>query len=273
ALSQASQKLQQAGCDTPGLDANVLLRHAWRNSSADIIIALNEELPADVEQAYAKAIARRAVREPLAYITGEKEFWSLSFLVTPDVLIPRPETEHLIEAVIAYFPDRRMAHHFCDVGTGSACVAVTLAREYPASTVFATDVSAKALSMAQKNAARHGVAERIIFRQGDMFDAMRADNSPFDAIISNPPYVSLGEMDALAPELGHEPRAALTDEADGRRYLQVLVEASAPWLKPQGLLIVETGLTGLPAGNARLKHIQTMPDLAGHQRVGVYRRV
>jgi len=271
ALSRATLALQEAGCDTPRLDADVLLCWTWRKSSAEIIIALDEELPASAAKAYVKAVAKRAARKPLAYITGEKEFWSLCFQVTPDVLIPRPETEHLIETVIEYFPDRLETHRFCDIGTGSGCIAVALATEYPSSRVIATDVSEQALLIAEDNALRHGAANRIMFRRGDMFDALRAGDGPFDAVVSNPPYVSLAEMDALEPELDYEPRAALTDEADGNRYLQHLLDGSTQWLMPGGLLMMETGLVGLPAGNASIKQVQAVSDLAGHQRIGVYR--
>jgi len=188
-------------------------------------------------------------------------------------LIPRPETEHLIEAILKHFSDRDAPYRFCDIGTGSGCIAVTLACEYPQATAVATDISHKALHIAQPNAKQHGITSRIEFRQGDMFAALRKKDDPFDAIISNPPYVGQDEMHALEAELGFEPQYALTDETDGLRYLQTLVDQSPVWLKDDGILVVETGLCGLPSPSPSMRLKNSIHDLAGHVRGGVYMKV
>jgi len=242
-LRSASLALQQAGCGTPRLDAELLLAKVLECDRTWLIAHANDDVPVDARKAYVAWIKRRHQREPLAYITGEKEFWSRPFFVTPDVLIPRPETEHLIEAIMECFPETKKDFCFCDIGTGSGCIAVTLACKYPQATVMATDISHKALHIARKNAERHGIASRIEFRQGDMFAALRKQDAPFDAIISNPPYVGQDEMRALEEELSFEPRHALTDEADGLRHLQTLIDQTPVWLKKDGILIVWSSLT------------------------------
>lgn len=271
ALRKAVDVLERAGCESARLDADILLQNCWGKSASGLMAALDEALPPNVEHCFLRALERRSKREPTAYILGEKEFWSRSFRVTPDVLIPRPETEHVVEAVCANFQDIRAPWSFCDIGTGSGCIAVTLACEYPHARLVATDISPPALAIAHSNALRHSVSARVVFRGGDMFTALQATDGPFDAIVSNPPYVSSDDMNRLAPELSFEPREALTDEADGRRHLERLVAGAADWLKPQGLLIVETGVVGLPRVSSDLMHVRTVRDLAGHERVGVYR--
>jgi len=269
-LAEATSRLKAAGCDTPRLDAEVLLMHAWGCDRARLIMAMDEAPDESIIRMFRSKVRRREQREPLAYITGEKEFWSRAFHVTPDVLIPRPETEHLIEAVLMGFPDRSAPYSFCDVGTGSGCIGVTLACEYPQASVTATDVSGAALAIAEKNAVRHSVDRRLMFRNGDLFAALGRDDGRFDAIVSNPPYVSRDEFRTLAPELRYEPHHALTDEADGMRHLRRLVDDAPNRLKPGGRLIVETGLCGLPEDTNTMRLEREIIDLAGQLRGGVY---
>jgi len=271
-LLRAAGQLETRGCSTPRLDAELLLCHVLARPRSWLIAHADDALSDKQIDAFHTLLARREGREPLAYITAEKEFWSRDFCVTPDVLIPRPETEHLIEAVLAHFPERQAPWRFCDIGTGSGCLAVTLACEYPQATVTATDLLAATLGVARSNAERHGVTERIDFSQGDLFAALNAGCPPFDAIVSNPPYVGADEMDGLEPELAFEPREALTDEADGLRHLGQLVNEASAWLKPGGLLIVETGLCGLPPRSVGMALEEPIRDLAGRLRGGVYRR-
>ncbi len=271
-LRSASLILQQAGCGASYLDAELLLAKALACNRTRLIAHADDDVPVDAREAYAILIERRRRREPLAYITGEKEFWSRLFSVTPDVLIPRPETEHLIEAVLEHFPDTHVPHHFCDIGTGSGCLAVTLACEYPNATVTATDISSAALAIARANIEQHDVASRIEFRQGDMLSALQNDDGPFDAIISNPPYVSRHEMNSLAPELSHEPRQALTDDADGLNHLRTLLHQASSWLKPEGVLLMETGTCGLPPPSPSMHLKRQIHDLAGHLRAGLFVR-
>jgi len=270
ALRRAAARLRAAGCDAPMLEAQAMMTALTGRSRAWLMAHGEARLPEEVARRWRAWVARRAAREPLAYILGEKEFWSRPFWVTPDVLIPRPETEHLIEAVLDAFPDRSGGWRFCDVGAGSGCIAVTLACEYPHARVTATDVSEAALAMARRNARRHDVEGRVDFRQGDMFAALPAGDGLFDAIVSNPPYVAADDMAALAPELRHEPEAALTDGADGLSFLRMLVDQAADWLRPGGVLVVETGLCGLPPSGERLRLMHEIRDLAGRLRGGVY---
>lgn len=269
-LLQATALLKGAGCDTPRLDAELLLLHAWKIEKTTLIIRMMDELPADIESAFLQLISRRQQREPVAYIIGEKEFWSQTFRVNANVLIPRPETEHLIEALLKRYPDRKKSYRFCDIGTGSGCIACTIATEFPNAEVVATDISGAALEVARANAEALHVADRVTFKCGDMFTALDAQTEPFDAILSNPPYVSHDEMNVLEPELGFEPRSALTDEQDGKSHLSTLLNECLQWLKRGGFIMIETGLCGLPATPEHLKQVECYRDLAGLKRGGVY---
>jgi len=270
-LAQAAATLHAAGCDTPRLDAELLLMHAWEISRTGLIMRMPDMVPDSVGQRFTAMLAQRQQRVPVAYITGNKEFWSHDFIVTPDVLVPRPETEHLIEELLQLYPDQNGPWHFCDIGTGSGCIAVTLASEYPNAHITATDISEQSLAVAQRNAERHHVDARITFRCGDMFSALLPSDGPFDAIVSNPPYVAEDEMAALAPELMHEPYHALTDSRDGLHYLELLVRHAPEHLRAHGHLIVETGLCGLPEGTATMPLLCSFEDLAGRLRGGVYK--
>jgi len=271
-LLAATQSLAAAGCDTPRLDAEALLLHAANLNRTQLFLRLDEESDAAVQGQFESMVLRRAGREPVAYIVGEREFWSRNFIVTPDVLIPRPETEHLIETVQRLFPDPNAPLRLCDIGTGSGCLPVTLACEYPEARLLASDISPAALAVAQRNGERHQVSDRLDWRCGDLYEPLRPGDGPFDAILSNPPYVSLSEYGALAPELAFEPRGALTDEADGLSLLRRLVNGAPEWLKPGGWLLLETGPCGLPAGEGEMALIEEIRDLAGHLRAGLYRR-
>ncbi len=274
-IQQATVLLKQAGCDTPKRDAELLLMSAWDITPTDLIMRSLDHLPESIETRFNTHIQRRIQREPVAYIVGAKEFWSRSFQVTPDVLVPRPETEHLIEAVLEYFPDQNGHYNFCDIGTGSGIIAITLACEYPHAQIVATDISASALKVAKSNAIRHRGEDRISFKQGDMLQPLaQADDQSepmFDAIISNPPYVAEHEMAGLEQELSHEPRNALTDESDGLTFLTDILNNGPEYLKAAGLIILETGPCGLPDTPAILNFERTIYDLAGHARGGIYR--
>jgi release factor glutamine methyltransferase len=270
-LRQAVSLLTDAGCDTPRLDAELLLMHLWQIDKTALIVRMHDEVPQHVEKEFRELLSRRLRREPVAYILGEKEFWSRPFHVDPRVLIPRPETEHLVETLLNLYPEREMAYRFCDIGTGSGCIACTLACEFPNAEIVATDISQAALEVAISNADSLHVSERITFKHGDMFAALDRETAPFDAIVSNPPYIGREEMQALEPELAYEPRSALTDENDGRTYLSILFHECGQWLKPGGHLIVETGICGLPSPPVWLQKAGIYNDLAGNKRGGIYR--
>ena len=230
------------------------------------------------EARYRDLVARRAARHPLQYLTGIQEFWSLSFKVTPAVLIPRPETEGIIEAFLRLCdaPDPVVL----DVGTGSGCLAVTVARELPGARVFAGDLSEAALAVARENAAAHGVAARIDFRRGDLFGPFRGSghgtdlSGRVDFILTNPPYLGDDEFPGLMPEVrDHEPRGALSAGPDALAVHRRLARECAEFLKPGGHLIAEMGLgqeaalRALYGGQPRLEVTAVLPDLAGIPRV------
>ncbi len=269
-LRSASLALRQAGCSTPQLDAELLLAKTFKCDRTWLIAHADDAVAPATQQVYAALVARRRQREPLAYITGEKEFWSRPFFVTPDVLIPRPETEHLIESILECYPDTKKEFRFCDIGTGSGCLAVTLACEYSRAQVVATDISHTALNVACKNARRHGTLSRIEWYQGDMFEALGGQNGSFDAIVSNPPYIARDELAMLEKELTFEPRYALTDGGNGLRHLQTLLDQASSWLKEDGMLLIETGPCGLPTPPPSLRLERRIMDLAGNLRAGLF---
>lgn len=231
---------------------------------------------------YRDLVARRAARQPLQYLTGVQEFWSLAFKVTPAVLIPRPETEGIVEAFLRLCESP--APVVLDIGTGSGCLAVTVAKEVPGARVFAADVSGEALDVARDNAAAHGVAARIEFHRGDLFGPFRGPvpgaelAGRADFILTNPPYLGDDEFPGLMPEVrDHEPRGALSAGPDPLAVHRRLARECVEFLKPGGHLIAEMGLgqeAGLRAlygGQPRLEVTDVRPDLAGIPRVLVAR--
>jgi release factor glutamine methyltransferase len=242
ALLDATQLLQAAGIDSARLDAEVLMCHALGFDKSQLYLSLDEQLDDGVKYQFDIFLLRRLRREPVAYITGCQEFWSLDFRVTPAVLIPRPETERLVEIALncagAFGSDVPL--RILDIGTGSGAIAVSLAKELPRAQVWAIDVSLPALEIARRNAAHHGVAQRIQFAGSDLFDAVR--ESEFHLIVSNPPYVGRGELANLTPEVSQwEPRSALDGGPDGLDYYRAIVTEGYRYLLPGGALIMEIG--------------------------------
>ncbi len=271
-LREATARLLEAGIDTARLDAECLLMHAWNKPRAFLFAHMDEPVPHEVRARFEAMLARRCRREPLAYITGEREFWSLRFEVSPAVLIPRPETEHLVEAALRLAGTAQTAWRVLDLGTGSGCIAVALATELPRAQIVATDISPEALDVARRNAERHRVSERIAFREGSLYAALAEDDGPFDLIVSNPPYVAEHELAELAPELAFEPRIALTDGADGRTVLRAILAGAAEHLKPGGHVILESGPAGFPAAPDALVHLGDVYDLAGALRARIWQK-
>ena len=271
-LQQVIQKLEQTGVDAPRIDAELMLMQAWDASQTDLIIRAQDEVPEDVMLKFNAMLARRLNREPLAYILGKKAFWKDEFVVSEDVLVPRPETEHLIEMVLKYRPSQEQIYSIADIGTGSGCIAVTLAKEYPNSEVVACDISNKALVIAKTNAEHIGVVGRMSFYQGDLYQAL-PDGGQFDVIVSNPPYVSQDEMHDLEAELSFEPRFALTDEDSGLTLLEKLLNHAHVYLKEGGLLVLESGLCGMPDAPVTLEKLEDYQDLAGNFRGSVFHKV
>ncbi len=270
-LRQAQQQLAAAGCDTPRLDAEVLWMHVSDHSRCDLILQADQAVDEAMAARFQQCLAQRCQRQPVAYITGEKEFWSLRFEVNPDVLIPRPETEHMLEWLLQQCPDRQRRWCFADVGTGSGCIAVSMACIYPQAHIVAADISLAALCVARRNAERHGVASRISFICADLLSAVAAVPL-FDAILSNPPYVSASAMQAIAAELHYEPVQALTDRGDGLRCMRTLLKQAACRLKADACLCVESGLAGYVPAVPPMHVLRTYNDLAGRFRGVVYQK-
>ena len=225
-------------------------------------------------QRFEELVSRRVRGEPVAYVTGSREFWSLDFRVTPDVLIPRPETEHLVEAVLDFLVSRRGPGRVLEIGTGSGAVAVSVARECTRAEVWATDVSAPALDVARENAARHGLHRQIRWRRGDLFAPVERLPEWFDVVVSNPPYVPSGEIARLQRDVRDwEPALALDGGADGMDFCRRLVRGGVRHLRAGGMLAVEVGaeqgdaVARLFQGRRKLHRIRVRRDHAGLARV------
>jgi release factor glutamine methyltransferase len=215
-------------------------------------------------------LKRRLASEPVQYLTGEQEFFGLLFEVSPDVLIPRPETEHLVEAVLERI-DRDASPRIVDVGTGSGAIAVAIAHARTQSRVMAVDLSLVALEVARRNAERHGVIDRVTLRQSDLL--AEAGSADFDVVVSNPPYIANGEK--LEPQVAdYEPRSALYAGPTGLEIYQRLIPQARTVLKPRGWLIMEIGYGQRPALEALLggwSEVSFVPDLQGIPRVALAR--
>jgi release factor glutamine methyltransferase len=260
------------------LSARILAEHVLGWDAARYFTSSNEPEPREFACRFEALVARRAAREPAAYITGRKEFWDMSFEVSQAVLIPRPETELIVEAALEeYGGDRRRSLAIADAGTGCGCLAVALAREFPQAFVVATDISDAALDVARRNAERHGVAERIRFLHANMLDA--ADDA-FDLIVANPPYVRRGDGPALQPEVrDYEPSVALFAGDSGFELVAMVVGQAAGRLQRGGSLMFEFGfgqdvaVEELIERTPGLTMVGLRRDLQGIARTAVARRV
>jgi len=259
--------LAQAAHDIARRDAEILLACAWRRSRAMLLAQPHEPVPEDVAARFAANCVRRAAGEPVAYLLGHREFWSLEFEVTPAVLVPRPETELLVERVLARVAAPQAA--VADLGTGSGCVAIALAHERPDWTLTGTDASAEALAVARRNGQRL-VDGRVAWLPGDWFVPLAGRR--FDALVSNPPYIA-GDDPVLGGDgLSHEPLGALTPGGDGSGALATLINGAPGHLLPGGWLFLEHGTTQAAALRNALvargfTHVTSHRDLAGHERV------
>lgn len=239
-LAAARRRLEAAGLDPAdaALDAEVLARHALGWDRATLLTRSRENEPAEFAAAYAPLIERRVAREPVAQIVGVREFWERDFEVTPDVLVPRPETEIIVEEALL-FARKRACRHVIDVGTGSGCLAVTLACELPDVRVTATDASHAALTVARRNARRHGVENRVMFVRSDVLQGI---DVTADLIVSNPPYVADAEAATMQPEVvRYEPHQALFGGPTGLEVIRRLFQQAPARLAPGGRLVVEFG--------------------------------
>jgi release factor glutamine methyltransferase len=271
-IDDARQALVRAGLtvESARIDADVLARHALGWDRARLLADGRDPMPADVDQRFSALIERRATREPVAFITGHREFWGLDFDVSPDVLIPRPETELIVEAVCERRGRREDVGTIADVGTGSGCLAIVLAREFPGARVLAIDISAAALAVAAKNAARHQVGRRVTFIRGDMLDPVLG---PVDVIISNPPYVPAA-VELSQDIVRFEPAVALYSGQDGLTLVKRLVTSAQSRLADEGLFVMEFGFgqdeqVQAFALEAGWRDVAIKEDLQGIPRVAV----
>jgi len=240
-LAWATDTLARAGTDSPRLDAELLLGLSLGWTRERIYANPQDILGPEAKERFRSLLTRRAEGEPCAYITGHREFWSLDFLVTPAVLVPRPETERLVEIVLEYLDGfkEQAGPRILDLGTGSGAIAVALAKERRDLKIYATDLSAAALAIARANARRHGVDERVRFIQGDTFDPVKDFRESFHGIVSNPPYVKRSEMGALPGEVLREPGLALDGGADGLDLYRRIVPGALLYLRENGFLALE----------------------------------
>ena len=291
ALKQGLAQLRDARVPSFTLAAELLLLHVLGRDRTWLYAYPEEQVSsADAERFFA-LIVRRVNGEPTQHLTGKQEFWALELEVTPDVLIPRPETEHVIEVALDRLAVRELRAgrkqtltgeglRIADVGTGSGCIAIALAKELPGATIYATDISSAALAVAQRNAKRHSVSERIHFLESDLLDAvadssLATRHSPLllDLVASNPPYIGRREAASLMREVrDHEPEIALYGGEEGCELFAELVTQAAARLKPGGILVLELGHNSLPAVEplldaGRWANVGVTNDLSGIPRV------
>jgi release factor glutamine methyltransferase len=239
-LKVTADYLKVKGIESPRLNAEIMLAHQLGKDRVQLYLHFDQPLHEREINEYRGLIRRRVNREPVEYIIGLQEFWSLPFRVGPGVLIPRAESELLVEQVLRFHRDAGGVPVFLDLGTGCGALAVCLAKELADATVWATDISDEALAYARQNASQHGVAERVIFKQGDLWEPLRGQDLTFDAILSNPPYVAAEDYAALPPEVRHhEPRLALDGKEQGTYYIREIIAGATDYLNPGGRLLVE----------------------------------
>lgn len=278
-LNWTAKHLAEKGAEFPRLDAEVLLAQAVGCKRIDLYgLRFAEEAGPEVRQAYKDLIRRRLEGCPVAYLVGKKEFYGLEFQVGPAVLIPRPDSEHVVVEALALAKDMT-SPRLIDIGTGSGNLAVALAKNLPGAQVTATDKSAAALEIARGNAAKHGVAERIRFVEGDLFAPVPAGET-FHLVVSNPPYITHDDLKKLPPGVrDFEPQQALDGGPDGFAVFDRLIDEARARLEPGGYLLVEIGAPQEKGARARLANLPeyalapTIFDYSGHPRVVKAQRV
>ena len=273
-LRHAATVLAAAGIENPRLEARLLLRDVLGVSMETLIGYPEQAVAKDDRAALRLLVARRAAREPLAYILGSREFWSLPFRVTPATLVPRPDSETLIEAALAHVGDRHRPLRILDLGTGSGCLLLALLSELPAAWGVGVDLSAAALDVARGNAGVLGLADRSDWVRGNWCDGICGT---FDVIVSNPPYVAEAELSRLAPEVARfEPRLALGGGSDGLACLRAIIPGLARCGTPDSVFVIEVGAGQAPAVAALLREhglhpTEIVADLSGIPRCLVAR--
>ena len=278
-MLQAPQVLANAGVPDSRRVAGSLLTHVM-NKDRTFLISHAEEVLSDRElNDFRDGVERRAKGEPLQYIVGSQDFFGLEFKVTPDVLIPRPETELLVESALDLIGSAESVPLIGDVGTGSGCIAVALLHEATGAHAIAMDISEAAIRVAKDNALRNSVADRISFVVSDCFQSFLAGVKPFDLIVSNPPYVSAEAIQGLQREVrDYEPRLALTPGGDGLSVIRRLLNEAPDFLKPKGHLLIEIGFDQAQTiqrliDSSRLKLLDIHPELQGIPRIAALQKV
>lgn len=270
-LSWATEDFKGRGFESPRLEAELLLANSLGCDRIRLVIDSNRPLSAEELASVRQLIQRRRRFEPMAYILGSREFYGRKFTVSPAVLIPRPDTEVLVETALELTKDRHLFGHALDLCTGSGCVAVSFALERPTWRTWATDISKEALDVARSNAARLGASE-VSFRHGDLFEALEPGQR-FGLITANPPYIANGEHPDLQPDVrDFEPVLALTSGSDGLDLVRRLVDAAPNYLEPGGSLAMEIGAGQAPEVKRLLAargfvNVQSKKDLGKHERV------
>ncbi len=275
-LEEAARRLREAGVPDPRREAASILAFVLGTDRGGVVARKPDSVATGSAARFAELIALRALRTPLQHLEGRAEFRGLEFEVNADVLIPRPETEELVQAVLdAGLPE---AARVADLGTGSGCIAIALAVRRPAWRLHAVDLSAAALRVAKRNAAKHGVAERVAFVECDFATVPDDGRGLYDAVVSNPPYIPEEEWRGLEPEVrDHEPKGALVPGPMGNEAYAALVRAAAIMLRPGGLLALELGWKSSDAvrsmvASSGFNDIGVQPDLQGIPRVLTARR-
>ena len=273
AIREAAQTLSQGGVPDARREASSILQHAIDRDRTFIITHAEDLITPEEQQSLREFVGRRAKGEPLQYITGRQAFFGLDFEVTRDVLIPRPETELLVETALPLLHKSLGARSICDVGTGSGCIAVALLHENQRATAVGIDLSSEAIQVARRNAVRHSVAARTSFLVADCLSALGTGRPIFDLVVSNPPYVADSALDGLQREVrDHEPRLALTAGVDGLTIIRRLLLDSGPFLKAGGHLLMEIGFDQGKAvehliDQTRWKFLDIHKDLQGIPRI------
>jgi release factor glutamine methyltransferase len=279
-LAVTSDYLKQKKIESPRLCAEILLAHLLQTSRVDLYLHFEKPLNDSEIEGYRALVRRRLAREPVQHITGVQEFWSLGFQVGPQVLIPRPESEVLVEQALSLYNEGRLPGgerpRILDLGTGCGALAVALAREIRDACIWASDISEEALTVARLNAERHAVGNRIQFTRSDLLTTF--GSAVFDLILSNPPYIASREFAALSPEVrDFEPKIALDGREEGLYYIQEIIRQAPEHLNEQGWLTLEmdprqiSGALKLISADDRYAHADRVRDYSKRERVVIAR--
>ncbi|MFC1579757.1 peptide chain release factor N(5)-glutamine methyltransferase [Thermodesulfobacteriota bacterium] len=277
-LQVTSKYLTEKNIESPRLCSEILLAHLLQTTRVELYLHFEKPLHDREIESYRALIRRRLAREPVQYITGVQEFWSMDFQVGPQVLIPRPESEVLVEQAVSLYTKGDMpgGEHprILDLGTGSGALAIAVASEIGSASIWASDISEEALNIARSNAERHGLEERIQFKTGDLLTHYRPEEVTFDLILSNPPYITSSEFDALPPEVrSFEPRLALDGHEQGLYYIEKIIHQAPEKLNDNGWLLLEMDPRQIPwalemiSEDDRYGHADRIRDYSNRDRV------